>query len=155
MENGSHFKKANLQLEKFLFILFFSSGISGLIYEVVWLRMLSRIMGVTIHATSTVLASFMAGLALGSFLFGKFIDKREDHLKTYAILELSIGIAALLTPIFFYISLPLYNFIYHVSGENNFVIIVFRAVVSFIILLIPTTMMGGTIPILTSWLVKI
>lgn len=48
-------------------LLFFASGISGLMYQVVWLRMLSRLLGVTIYATSTVMAAFMGGLALGSF----------------------------------------------------------------------------------------
>jgi spermidine synthase len=59
-----------------IYLIFFGSGISGLMYEVVWLRMLARTMGVTIYATSTVVAAFMAGLALGSFLLVKFIDKR-------------------------------------------------------------------------------
>ncbi|MER3406740.1 MAG: hypothetical protein C4289_17545, partial [Chloroflexota bacterium] len=48
-----------------LALLFFCSGISGLIYQVVWVRMLSLAFGVTVHAISTVLAAFMAGLALG------------------------------------------------------------------------------------------
>jgi spermidine synthase len=57
-----------------LYGLFFLSGISWLMYEVVWVRMLPHILGSTIFATSTVLAVFMAGLALGSFLIGRWAD---------------------------------------------------------------------------------
>lgn len=134
--------------------IFFASGISGLIYEVVWLRMLSRIMGVTIYATSTVVAAFMAGLALGSFLFGWFIDRREDPLRVYATLEFLIGATALLVPVIFSISLPIYRYVYAISGENQLLITALRTLVCFLALLLPTTMMGGTLPILTSWLVR-
>src|ERR1700735_1320882 len=54
--------------------LFFLSGISGLMYEIVWIRMLTRILGSTVYATATALAAFMLGLALGSFLVGRVID---------------------------------------------------------------------------------
>jgi spermidine synthase len=49
-----------------VFALFFVSGIAGLIYQVLWLRRLSLVFGVTVYAASTVLAAFMAGLAIGS-----------------------------------------------------------------------------------------
>src|SRR5947199_9290302 len=77
--------------------LFFLSGISGLMYEVVWVRMLTRILGSTIYATSTVLAAFMAGLALGSFLVGRSIDRSRRPLLWYALLECGIGLSALLS----------------------------------------------------------
>jgi spermidine synthase len=123
-------------------------------YEVVWLRMLSRITGVTIYATSTVLSAFMAGLALGSFLLGKFIDRRRDTLKVYALLEFLIGCTALIIPIILTISFSLYKYIYQTSGENIVLTTLIRAAVSFLVLLIPTTLMGGTLPVLTSYLVK-
>jgi spermidine synthase len=137
-----------------VYFIFFGSGVCGLIYEVVWLRMLTRIMGVTIYATSTVVAAFMAGLALGSFLLGRFIDKREDPLRVYATLELLIGGTALLVPIIFSLSLPLYKYVYAASGENQLLITVLRTLICFFALLLPTTLMGGTLPVLTSWLVK-
>ena len=137
-----------------IYLLFFTSGISGLIYEVVWLRMLARIMGVTIYATSTVVAAFMAGLALGSFLFGRFIDRRDDTLRVYATLEFMIGATALLVPLIFAISLPFYRYVYGITGENQILLTIVRTFTCFLALLLPTTMMGGTLPILTSWLVK-
>jgi spermidine synthase len=137
-----------------IYAIFFGSGISGLIYEIVWLRMLARIMGVTIYATSTVVAAFMAGLALGSFLFGRFIDRRQDPLRIYAALEFMIGATALLVPIIFTLSFPVYKYIYVISGENQILITVLRTLVCFLTLLLPTTIMGGTLPILTRWLVR-
>jgi spermidine synthase len=50
-------------------------------YEVVWLRMLTRVTGVTIYATATVVAAFMCGLAVDSFIPGRRIDKRGDPLR--------------------------------------------------------------------------
>src|SRR4051794_14385489 len=75
-----------------LYVLFFTSGISGLMYEVVWVRMLTRVLGSTVYATSTVLAAFMAGLALGSWLCGRWIDGAARPLRWYALLELGIGV---------------------------------------------------------------
>src|SRR3954453_2115205 len=80
-----------------LYVLFFLSGISGLMYEVVWVRLLTRILGSTVYATSTALAAFMTGLAVGSFLSGRFIDRVRRPLIWYMALELSIGLAALLS----------------------------------------------------------
>src|SRR5215468_10281283 len=78
--------------------LFFLSGISGLLYEVAWTRMLHLLFGDTVLAVSTVLASFMAGLALGSFWIGRFIDRRQSVLAVYALLEAGIGLSALAFP---------------------------------------------------------
>src|SRR5206468_2949217 len=80
-----------------LFVLFFASGISGLLYEVVWVRMLTRLLGHTVYATSTVLAAFMAGLAVGSILIGRRIDVSRRPLLWYALIELGIGLAALVS----------------------------------------------------------
>ncbi len=139
---------------KVIFALFFASGISGLIYEVVWLRILSRVTGVTTYATAITVAAFMAGLGLGSFIFGKFIDRRKDPLRIYALLQLSVAGVALITPILLEIPIPIYKYIHQVSDQNFGLILIARAFVSFISLLIPTTLMGGTLPVLTSYMVK-
>ena len=79
-----------------IFFLFFASGAAGLMYEVVWARMLTIIFGNTVFAVSTVLCSFMAGLALGSFYFGRFIDKYKNALKIYVFLESGIALLGFL-----------------------------------------------------------
>src|SRR3989338_3580895 len=88
----------------FILLIFFLSGASGLIYEIVWTRLLSLVFGVSSFAISTVLTVFMAGLGIGGYIFGRLIDKRGNPLKVYAVLEILIGLYAILLPnlIFFY-----------------------------------------------------
>src|SRR2546422_2552110 len=88
--------------------LFFLSGISGLLYEVAWTRMLHLLFGDTVLAVSTVLASFMAGLALGSFWIGRDIDRRPHVLRLYAGLEAGIGLSAVALPVALQALTPLY-----------------------------------------------
>src|SRR5713101_6182251 len=80
-----------------LYALFFFSGVSGLVYEVVWVRLLTRTLGHTVFATATVLAAYMAGLALGNCLAGGVADRCRRPLVWYALLELGIGFSALLS----------------------------------------------------------
>mgnify|MGYP007047053081 CR=1 FL=1 len=75
--------------------IFLLSGISGLVYQVVWMRMLIRVFGITIYATSTVVATFMGGLALGSWLCGRTIASRRPTLRTYALIEFGIAGSAI------------------------------------------------------------
>lgn len=75
-----------------MLVLFFASGISGLVYQLVWTRMLVLVFGNTLLATSTVLSVFMAGLAIGSYVFGQYIDREPRPLiEIYAHLEIGIG----------------------------------------------------------------
>ena len=70
-----------------ILLFFFLSGLSALIYEIVWLRELGLVFGNTAYATSTVLAAYMAGLGIGAYYFGKRIDSNQDPIKVYAFLE--------------------------------------------------------------------
>ncbi len=138
---------------KFVYCCFFLSGISGLMYQVVWLRILSRTTGVTIHATAIVVAAFMAGLAVGSLVLGRIIDKRKDPLRVYAALELLVGCTALLVPYAFSAAVPLYSHVYQVTQENVTITALCCGLVSFLTLLVPTALMGGTLPVMTACLV--
>jgi spermidine synthase len=64
------------RLRLLILLLFFLSGISGLVYQIVWTRLLVLIFGNTLLANSTVVAAFMAGLAAGSYFFGRFVNER-------------------------------------------------------------------------------
>ena len=139
---------------KTLFLLFFISGISGLIYEIVWLRILSRVIGVTTYATAVTLAAFMLGLALGSVIFGKLADKRNNQLLLYSILQGGIAITAAFTPALFRVSIELYKTVHTIGGNNPLVLLLARILASFILLLVPATLMGGTLPLLTSYLAR-
>ncbi|SPD73126.1 putative spermidine synthase with an N-terminal membrane domain [uncultured Desulfobacterium sp.] len=142
------------QHDLIIYVFFFFSGISGLMYEVVWLRMFSLVMGVTIYATSTVVAAFMAGLAIGSYVLGRIVDRRNDTLRVYACLEFMIAVTALLVPILIRAISPILREIYAISGDGSALVTAVRTILSFIILLLPTTMMGGTLPVLTVHLIN-
>ena len=92
-----------------LFICFFLSGVAALLYEVVWVRMLTQIFGSTAYAVATVLAGFMAGLALGSFVFGRIVDRERNYLQLYGWLELGIGIYGFLVPHVFKAAFGIYG----------------------------------------------
>ncbi|MFC1562955.1 fused MFS/spermidine synthase [candidate division KSB1 bacterium] len=137
-----------------IFIFFFISGAAGLVYEVIWTRMFTLVFGNTILSVSTVLSAFMAGLALGSYYFGKLIDNKKNYLKFYAILECGIGITAFLIPFLIHYLNYFYSIIFNIFGLNYYVLSIVRFLMSFILMLIPTTMMGGTLPVLVKYFTK-
>ncbi len=136
---------------KVIYCLFFMSGISGLIFETVWLRMLSRTLGNTVWATAVVLAAFMAGLALGSLILGRYGDRLINGMKLYALLELLIGISALCLTLALNELTPLYQLIHALTGGERFWLAVFQSLLMFFLLVIPTSLMGGTLPILIAY----
>src|SRR5207244_4576507 len=73
-------------------ICFVLSGATGLIYEVLWVRMLGLVFGATTLAVSTVLAAFMGGLALGSALAGRVGARVERPVRAYGLLEIGIAV---------------------------------------------------------------
>jgi spermidine synthase len=81
-----------------IYLIFSLSGFCALIYEILWTKHLSLTFGTTMIAVSIVAAVFMAGLALGSYLLGKYSDHETNLLRIYAFLELGIAIFALLFP---------------------------------------------------------
>lgn len=133
-----------------VFPLFYLSGIAGLIYQVLWLRRLSLVFGVTVYAASTVLAAFMAGLALGSALSGRVLRRGVSPLRAFAIAEILIGVTGLLSPFLLDAASALYGGLYELAPESLGVLTVARLVCSFAILALPTTMMGITLPLLTA-----
>src|SRR5438128_3430481 len=78
---------------------FFLSGASGLVLEMLWTRMLTRVFGSTTLAISTVLTAFMGGLGLGSYLAGRIADRLKTPARTYAFVEGAIGLYALAVPL--------------------------------------------------------
>jgi spermidine synthase len=131
-----------------ILLLFFFSGASALIYEVVWGRMLTLVFGGTSFAISTVLAAFMGGLALGSYLFGKLIDRRGHPLLVYGLLEAGIGLWALLIPLLLDLMNSGYGLLYRDIDPSFYTLSLLRFALTFLVLLVPTTMMGGTLPVL-------
>ena len=133
-----------------LVLCFFASGAAGLVYQVLWTRQLSLIFGVTTYAVATVLATFMGGLALGSWVLGRMVDRRPNALAWYALLELGIGLYALLvTPLFQALAVPYVAL--HRLDASYATLAGLRALLAALVLLPPTTLMGGTFPALTRY----
>ncbi len=142
-------------IKPLVWLIFILSGASALIYEVIWMRQLTLVFGSTVFATSTVLTAFMAGLALGSYYFGRKIDESKmSPLKLYAFLEFGIGGFCLIWPLLLSVLTALYVLIFrHVTSEF-YTLSIIRFILTFGILLIPSTLMGGTLPVLTRFFVK-
>lgn len=133
---------------------FFVSGTSGLIHEIVWTRLLRHVMGNTTFSITTVLCAFMGGLALGSYLGGRIIDRRHDPLRVFAILEGTVAIYCVFLPWLIGIAEPLYRFIYQNTHTSFYVFSLIRFVFCGLLLLIPATFMGATLPVLTRFFVR-
>ena len=137
-----------------IYLFFFISGSTGLIYEVVWTRLLTLVMGNTHYSISTVLTAFMGGLALGSYVGGKVIDKRFNPLTAYAILEAGIGVYCLLIPSLIDLALPLFKWVYLNLGDSYTQASLARFFVCVVILILPATFMGATLPVLSKFISK-
>lgn len=135
---------------------YFLSGALGLIYEILWLRKLLLIFGASVHAVSTVLTVFFGGLALGSWWFGRLIDRRgaAAGLRWYAGLEAGIGLCAFLTLPLFDQLRHIYIPLYRASGLSEGMLVGATFVCSALVLLVPTTLLGGTFPVLSRFLIR-
>jgi spermidine synthase len=138
-----------------LLLAFLLSGISGLVYQTVWVRMLTRYLGSTTAATAAVLCVFMGGLALGAFLGGKLADRIRDRLLAYILLEAGIAAAALISS-FVVISLmgQVYVTLYATFGASRMCLTTARVVFSMLNLLPATVLMGATLPLLVAFVTR-
>ena len=132
-----------------ILIAFFVSGACALVYEVVWTRLLGLVMGNTVYAVSTTLAAFMAGLAVGSYVFGRVADRLERPGRFYAILELLIGVYCLAIPLLIAGVDPLYSFAYRKLSTSFGVMTGVRFLTAGLILVVPAALMGATLPVLS------
>jgi spermidine synthase len=136
-----------------IFLFFLFSGISGLIYEVVWTRLLTTILGNTIYAVSIVLSAFMAGLSIGSLIAGRHIDARKDPFRIYALLELCIGVTGFCLTLILNQTGPVYIWIHQALSGYGIFLSLGRYLFAFILLAVPTTIMGATLPVLSKFAV--
>ena len=139
-----------------VFACYFFSGALGLTYQILWLRKLLLVFGSSVFAVSTVLTVFFGGLAIGSWLFGRLIDRQPDDvgLRWYAALEIGIGLYAFITLPLFDLVRHVYIPIYQASGLSPTVLVGASFVCSAAILLLPTILLGGTFPLLSRFLIR-
>jgi len=125
-----------------LLALFFLSGFAALLYQVVWQRVLFSVYGIDITSVTVVVTVFMLGLGVGSLVGGALSERtRSRALLLFAVLEAGIGL-------FGFASLPLFDF---VAGRTLELSRASIGVVTFALLLVPTTLMGATLPLLVQY----
>jgi spermidine synthase len=137
-----------------LLLLFFFSGACGLLYELIWIRMAGTVIGNTTHAVGTVVGVYMAGLALGARLGGRAADRRSglSLLRLYGLLELGVALSALLVPLLLRLGEPFVGALWKMTEEAAPLYAVARIILIGITLLVPTTLMGATLPVLSRFL---
>jgi predicted membrane-bound spermidine synthase/tetratricopeptide (TPR) repeat protein len=129
--------------------LFFLSGITGLIYEVLWAKYLALLLGNTAQAHTIILATFLGGLALGNAVFGPQADKVTRHLRLYGWLELGIGVLGLLSPTLLHFLSDAYMVLASQQGLSPMLALGLRLALCVGVLLLPAILMGGTLPLLS------
>jgi spermidine synthase len=127
---------------------FFFSGASSLIFETIFTRLLTYTFGNTSHAVSTVLAAFLGGLALGAFLIGRWADRRSPSLRIYGALELMVAVYCLFLPQLFALLTRVYVGVCQDLHLGSAGLTVVRLLLAGIVIMIPTLLMGGTLPVL-------
>ncbi|MDJ0751273.1 MAG: fused MFS/spermidine synthase [Woeseiaceae bacterium] len=141
--------------DRLLFAAIFISGASALIYQLIWVRLLGLVFGVSSFAVATVVAVFLLGLGLGSYLFGRWSERARDPLRIYLYVELGIAATSLIA--FLVIeTLPVYRYLYEYAYNNLgfYGLSVARLMLSMLVLLPPVLLIGGTMPLLAKYFLR-
>lgn len=127
--------------------LFFLSGVSGLLLEVLWLRELGLLFGNTTYAMATTLSAFFLGTAAGGFFWGRRCPRITNPLRAYAALELGVALAAIL----FLVLRKAYAGVYGPLlslFDTHLHLTVAKFVLAGVVVFIPAVFMGGTFPVI-------
>ena len=137
---------------------FFLSGFAALLYQTTWLRQFSLVFGTSELAVATVLAAYMGGLALGAALAGRYVNRVRRPILIYALLEAGIALSALAVPLLLTGAGMLYaSILGDYPSPPNAALIgqpIFYLIVAFLVLAVPTGLMGATLPLLTRYVVR-
>lgn len=133
---------------RFLLVAFFVSGATSLVFEVVWMRDLGLLFGATALAVASILAAYMAGLGLGGFLGGRVAARLRRPLLAYGLLEAAVALYALGLPALLHGLAPLTRALYQSYTPHFSTFSLLRFGLAFAALLVPTTLMGATLPVL-------
>lgn len=130
-----------------LLLLFAGSGCAALIYEVVWFQMLELVIGSTAVSLAVLLGTFMGGMGLGNLILPRLVAVRRHPLRVYALLELGIALSAVIV----WYGLPAAGRFYTQSSGLSHVDYLWRAAICVLFLLLPTMLMGATLPAMARW----
>src|SRR5579871_265888 len=131
-----------------LLLLFAASGCAALIYEIVWFKLLQLVIGSTGVSIGVLLAAYMGGLFLGSFLYPKYVDKKKHPLLVYAAIEAGIGVFGILV----ILGLGPFDSWYSAHAAAGFAGLLERSIFAGLFLLPPTILMGASLPAISRWL---
>lgn len=137
-----------------LYACFLICGAAGLIYQISWMKALAQVFGGTTYAITAVLCAFMAGLALGSWWLGRYAENARCPLRLYGWVELGIAVTGLASLGGIWLSRWAYVHVYGMLSGHPTLLLGFRFLTSFLILLLPTTLMGGTYPVVVKYLTQ-
>lgn len=129
--------------------LFVLSGATGLVDQLCFSKYLSYVVGSTAHAVSAVLSAFMTGLALGAFLGGRYSRTVKRPLLAYGVLELVVALTVAISPYAFQALAPLYASIARSAPGSLALLSAVRWLGALLIVIVPTTAMGATLPLLS------
>ena len=132
-----------------IYLLFFLSGAAALVYQVVWVRSLTLVFGGSHLAVTAVLSIFMGGLAIGGYVVGRRVDRVEKPLRLYGLLELGIAASALVFAGLMRIYPSIYVALAQGRDEAAIYLTIVRMLFSVVALIVPTILMGGTLPVLS------
>src|SRR6185503_2244917 len=114
-----------------------------------WVRVLYQTFGSTIQSVTTVVAAYMGGLGLGAWLLGRLADRRPKPAALYGWLEIAIGVFGILSPLILGLAHRVYLGLAGAASLGTGASVALRFGLAALVLLIPTTLMGGTLPVLT------
>ncbi|MGH9400414.1 MAG: fused MFS/spermidine synthase, partial [Thermoanaerobaculia bacterium] len=138
-----------------LFAVFLLSSAASLVYEIAWVRRLCLVFGSTTLAISTVLAAFMAGLALGSFAIGRYADRHASKaVRLYGALELGIALFGAVMPWLLQAVEAAYLPLAPALEDSPPTFFAVQFLLAGAVLAVPTAMMGGTLPLLARAVVE-
>jgi spermidine synthase len=134
--------------------LFVLSGLASLVYQVVWFKQLAYFLGNTTYSQSIVLATFMGGLALGAWYWGKVSDRINNNLKLFAYLEIILALYCFMYyPIFDFAADVFTGLVHLMEWESDsYQVLLLKFLVSSLTILFPTFLMGGTLPVLVRFI---
>ncbi|HXB55244.1 MAG TPA: fused MFS/spermidine synthase [Vicinamibacteria bacterium] len=138
-----------------LYVAFFVSGASALVYQVVWSKYLTLFVGGTSFAHTIVLATFMGGLAFGNWAFGRLSDRAGmDKLLLYALLETGVGLLCLTFPTLFVWLSDIYLAVGSRTGLTSPLNPFLKTGLTVASMFVPCALMGGTLPVLVKYAVE-
>ncbi|MDD4895110.1 MAG: fused MFS/spermidine synthase, partial [Candidatus Omnitrophica bacterium] len=138
---------------KIFYPIFFLSGICSLSYELIWVKMFIPVFGVGLYSISAVVSSFMAGLAIGSYICGKVIDSKKNLPRYYSLFEFFIGLYIIALPFLLNMNRVTMPFFYNNISSDLRIFSIVKFISAFILLIIPCSLMGATLPLMSRFLV--